>query len=81
VAIAKAVADALGLAEAGFKFFTLEARVKRLEDALAEAQETIDSMEVSAQRWKGGFAALVALGAIAGWLLSVWGSIVKAIKP
>jgi predicted RNase H-like nuclease (RuvC/YqgF family) len=60
----------------------LEAQVQMLTTAITELKTNVESMETKlndldrmANRWKGGFAVVLALGAIAGALLE------QLIKP
>ena len=53
---------------------------KRMElDMLGMARE-LREIHDAANRWKGGFLVIIALGAVIGWLASIGGSIGKFLK-
>ena len=69
--VAAAVALAVQVTKRDFQLAEIEKRILRLEDELERTKEILASIDTAANRWKGGFLVIVALGAVIGWLISV----------
>lgn len=52
-------------------------RVEILQDKVKGLEDEVTSFKTTANRWKGGFLALVSLGSIVGWLLTTWEKLIK----
>lgn len=49
--------------------------ISELAKEVENLRNEISEMKVMANKWKGGFLVLTALGGIIGWLLSSWSSL------
>lgn len=79
-AVAKAVAEAVASEKATAYLIVLEARIVKVERDLLAAETTLLGIAKAADRWKGGFILVVAVGAFIGWLTSVGGGIKGLLK-
>lgn len=55
-------------------------RIDHVEAELSDLHKDFQGMNAIANRWKGGFIVLVALGGVVTWLSSVGGNILKVFK-
>lgn len=76
----EAVAAATEQVKRDFRLDEIERRLSDLEKLQETAQVSLSSIEQAANRWKGGFLVIVALGAIIGWLTSVGGRLAQMVK-
>lgn len=76
----RAVADAVDRVVRDGRISDLERRIVDLEAALKKAQDALHNFEVSANRWRGGMMAVIALGGLITWLVNVGSGIVKVLR-
>jgi len=48
----------------------LEERLSHVQDEVRHVHEEVSELKATANRWKGGFWAIIALGGALGWLAS-----------
>ncbi len=80
IATAAAVALALDIERARARLENMEHRLSVLEEARISAERKLFSIEAAANKWRGGFLLVVAMGSVVAWLVSVSSNIVKFIK-
>ena len=68
------------LARIHYEITSLREHLERVEAAQKLKQEKVDRIDAAANRWKGGFAVIIALGLFVGWIASTGGSILKLFK-
>lgn len=59
----------------------LNDKFERLEKQQNEMKTEIDGIRDAANRWKGGFVVILAIGSIIGWLASIGGNIGRLFRP
>lgn len=64
----------------GFQLQDICRRLADLENDLKLMKLDIASINAAANKWKGGFLVLVALGGIIAWLSSIGGNVMRVIK-
>lgn len=77
---AAAVAAAVELVKRDFRLDVIEKRLAEIEDWQTRADVKLDEIATAANRWKGGFLVIVALGALIGWIVSFASGVGKFIK-
>lgn len=53
----------------------LRVEIGHLRDEVHELRDDVQALKAQANRWKGGFLAIMTLGAIGGWLIGQWTAI------
>lgn len=60
----------VSLAKISYQLEALDARAQRLEDAQKLMKVEIDQITDAANKWRGGLVVVLALGSIAGWVIT-----------
>lgn len=55
--------------------FFLRETIDKLAEDLSDVRAEVGEIHAMANRWKGGFIVITALGGIIGWVLSTWESV------
>lgn len=61
----------------GWQLKALNEKFERLEKQQSEMKNEIDGIRDAANRWKGGFIVILAIGSVIGWLTSLGGNIAR----
>jgi len=70
----------LKLVGISYQLTSLQRQVDAMEKQHSEMKEEIDGILDAANRWKGGFLVIVALGSVIGWLISVGSNFLRIAK-
>ena len=68
------------LAVLGEKSSQAEIRDRELRDEIIGLKHELVNIHMLANRWKGGFIMIAALGAVTGWVLSSWENILVIVR-
>lgn len=75
-----AVAQAVDATRRELHIEAMDREIEMLKLQQTDIQRRLSEIDVAANRWKGGFLLMVALGGIIGWLVSIWGSVKKVLS-